>query len=130
MVRRQRQSLSFARDLRIRETRTEKLFWSHVRNRKLGGWKFRRQASIGPYIVDFLCAKAHLIIELDGDSHAFQPEYDVRRDAFIRKQGYTIIRIENHNIHESLHAILQDIMNVLGPSPVSSPFPGKERKRD
>ncbi len=71
----------------------EKLFWSEVRNRKLGGHKFKRQHLIGNYIVDFACLeKKVVVVELDGSFHAERVDYDVRRDAYLKQNGYDVLR--------------------------------------
>jgi very-short-patch-repair endonuclease len=81
-----------ARDLRNNTTVTERRLWSHLRNRQLDGWKFRRQVPIGVYFVDFLCTDARLVIELDGSSHdEVRFEYDRRRTAWLESQGYKVL---------------------------------------
>jgi len=92
------QKIDFARRLRRDQMDAEGLFWSQVRNRKLGGYKFKRQATIGPYIADFYCAEKKLVIELDGDQHADNVAYDVRRTDYFASQGITVIRYWNHEI--------------------------------
>lgn len=89
-------SIAKARLLRRRMTNAEKKFWAMVRNRRLGA-KFRRQVPVGPYIVDFLCLSANLVVELDGEQHhtAEGKEYDFHRDQFLREQGLTVLRFSN-----------------------------------
>ena len=72
----------FAQKLRKNQTRTEARLWARLRDRRLGGFKFRRQYPIGGYILDFYCPETHLAIELDGGGHAKdeQKEYDKKRD--------------------------------------------------
>lgn len=79
-------------------TGPEQRLWSLLRSRRLSGLKFRRQAPIGPFIVDFFCAGVKLIIELDGASHADRGEYDLKRQAFLVKAGYRVLRIDNDDI--------------------------------
>ena len=64
--------------------------WFAVRNRRLGGFKFRRQASVGPYVVDFLCIEAKIVLEIDGGQH--RPEIDAERTAWIESQGFRMSR--------------------------------------
>lgn len=71
----------------------EKWLWNVVRNRRLGGWKFRRQCPVGPYIADFICEEARVIVELDGSSHEDREDYDDSRCAFLETLGYCVIRI-------------------------------------
>ncbi len=98
----------------------EALLWSRLRNRQLGGLKFRRQHPIGSYIVDFYCAEARLVIELDGDSHTEQIEYDAKRTLWIGEQGHREIRFWNREVLQNLDGVLQMILQACGktsPSP-------------
>jgi very-short-patch-repair endonuclease len=70
-------------------TKPERILWNALRNRQLDGHHFRRQHPIGDFIVDFFCAEARLVIEVDGDSHAGQREYDARRTAWLLAQRIT-----------------------------------------
>ena len=79
-----------ARQLRKNASEAEKYFWSHVRNRRLNGLKFKRQVPIGIYIADFLCESAALIVEIDGGQHMQQTEYDEARTNYLHSQGYTV----------------------------------------
>ena len=71
----------------------EKKLWNLLKNRQCGGLKFRRQHPIGPYTVDFYCAEAGLVVELDGGSHARREGRDAARDAYMRALGLEILRI-------------------------------------
>jgi len=100
----------------------ENLFWSEVRNRKLGGHKFKRQVLIGAYIVDFVCIEKKLIVELDGKLHDGRVEYDRIRDRFLIERGYRVIRIKNDDIASAFAAMLTMIKHELDtPSPNLSP---------
>ena len=92
-------------------TDVERTLWFAVRDRRLGGFKFRRQATIGHYVVDFLCVEARLVVELDGGQHS--EEKDARRTAFIEAQGYRIIRFWNNEVIESLEVVLEVILAAL-----------------
>ncbi len=99
---------------------TEDLFWSCVRNRQLGGHKFRRQVLIPPFIVDFVCIEKRLIVELDGPMHAAQASYDQARDKYLREQGYDILRYRNEEFASHIASALNAIRHVLDtttPSP-------------
>ena len=74
--------------LRHEPTPAEVKLWRYLRADQLGGFSFRRQHAIGPFITDFCCIKAKLIIELDGGQHLEQEEYDRQRTAFLKSQGY------------------------------------------
>ncbi len=122
--RKQRKSLATnrarARQMRREPVSTEDLFWSCVRNRQLGGHKFRRQVLIGPFIVDFVCIEKELIVELDGPLHAARIGYDRARDEFLREQGFDILRYRNEelapNIASALNAI-RHLLDTTAPSP-------------
>jgi len=92
----------------------EVVLWSQIRGNKLGA-RFRRQVSIGRYIVDFYCAKKKLAIELDGDSHytSDAQEYDKIRDEYINACGIKVIRYTNHDIMNNLKGVLTDIQRQL-----------------
>jgi very-short-patch-repair endonuclease len=97
---------------------TEKLFWSMIRDRKLEGFKFKRQFLIDPYIVDYICLEKKLIVELDGDLHGERIGYDEARDAFLRGKGYRVLRFMNGEVSEDLGRVLETILQALkAPSP-------------
>lgn len=83
-----------AKNLRQNMSDSERKFWYRINNNQLGV-KFRRQYPIGPYFADFVCLEKRLVIELDGDQHANNIEYDNQRTDFIESQGFTVIRIAN-----------------------------------
>ncbi|SRR5579875_103922 len=87
----------FARSQRAAMTQAEKILWRELRNRRLDGLKFRRQAPIGPYVADFVCYEARLIIELDGPPHdnPIQRQRDARRDDWLRSQNFWVFRVSN-----------------------------------
>lgn len=102
-------SVKRARRLRRNETPAERRLRLQLQNRQFRGLKFRRQAPLGPFIVDFLCVGRKLIIELDGAFHAKTKEYDKRREEFLREHGFTILRYENKKVFQNCDAILADI---------------------
>jgi very-short-patch-repair endonuclease len=114
---------SFAKEQRSIPTRAEDLFWPQVRAGRFHGYKFKRQVPIAPYIVDFLCAEARVIVELDGLPHDApeQQAHDERRDAFLKSQGFRILRFSNDrmlgNGNLVLDTLRQAIEAELGPSP-------------
>ena len=87
-------------------TTAEIKFWYQVRDRRLEGWKFRRQVQIGPYIADFVCLEHNLIIELDGGQHAERTEPDVIRDACLAAQGFRVIRFWNADILTNMDGVI------------------------
>src|SRR5262245_32710769 len=87
--------LARAREMRKEVAPAEKILWVCLRNRQIGGFKFRRQYAIGRYIVDFYCAERKLGVELDGDSHSDRLEYDERRSEALARDGVQIVRYPN-----------------------------------
>jgi very-short-patch-repair endonuclease len=107
------------RQLRKRSTTAETIFWRHVRNKKLNGLKFRRQHSIGNYIVDFYCDSAKLVIEIDGEIHdtESQNKKDGIRDENLKNMGFTILRFKNEDIKQSIGSVKLKILEHISPSP-------------
>jgi very-short-patch-repair endonuclease len=91
-------TLQRARTLRAHQTDAEGRLRSELRGRRLDGWKWRRQAPIGPFIVDFYCPAANLVVELDGSQHLDQAEYDARRTRFLARRGLRVMRFDSENI--------------------------------
>ena len=91
---------TFRRQLRNALTPAEAKLWGYLKGRKLKGRKFRRQHSVGPFVLDFYCPSEHLAIELDGRPHfsAEAAEYDHERDIFLAVYGIRVLRFENHYI--------------------------------
>jgi len=102
------------RELRKRSTKTEEILWSKIRNNKLR-CKFKRQHSIGGYILDFYCSEHKLIIEIDGATHNTQEarEYDKIRDEYFSELGYRTIRFLNSEIQNKLEEVLIKIKDYL-----------------
>ena len=91
----------------------ERVMWKILRNRKLSGFKFRRQYIIEPYIVDFICLHKKLIIELDGFSHDYQVVYDRKRTAYLNKLGYRVIRFTNAKLLSHDCDVTSSILQAL-----------------
>ncbi len=106
-----RQISPHAARLRRDMTDVERKLWQAIRDRQLGGFKFRRQATIGPFVVDFLCAEKALIVELDGGQH--DEAVDAKRTAFLEAQGYRVIRFWNTEVMESFDGIREVILATL-----------------
>ncbi len=102
-------SREFARHLRKNMTDAERLLWHHLRHRQLDHGRFRRQAPIGPYIVDFVCFERKLIIELDGGQHALRTEEDEARTRWLNSQGFRVQRFWNNLVFEDRDAVLEAI---------------------
>ena len=102
-----------ARQLRKNSTDAEKRLWSHIRNRQLEGWKFRRQVPIGRYIADFVCLELKLIVELDGGQHAEQAEYNLHRTKFLQSKGYRVVRFWNNEALGNIEGVLETLTLAL-----------------
>ena len=107
--------LIFAKQLRQGQTDAERLLWQVLRGRNLKGFKFRRQHPVGGYILDFYCHAAHLAIELDGGGHNSDEQklYDEERTKVMNGAGIKVIRFWNHDVLNSLEAVLEDIYSHL-----------------
>lgn len=115
-----------ARQLRQDSTDAEKLLWSHLRNRRFSGWKFRRQYPVASYFADFACIEAKLIVELDGGQHALDREVarDAQRSAVLAGHGFVVLRFWNHDVLTQTESVLQAILNFLeGRDPHPGPLP-------
>jgi very-short-patch-repair endonuclease len=101
-----------ARHMRAHPTRPEKIMWQCVRRKQLGGFKFRRQHVMEPYIVDFYCAEKKLVVELDGTIHEAtqQAEVDRKRDRLLEEYDATIMRVENDEVLDDLEGVLERIL--------------------
>ena len=104
---------SKARSLRQQSTEAESALWNLLRNRQLTCYKFRRQAPIGKYIVDFLCFERKLTVELDGGQHHEQTIYDSERTEMLETRGYRVVRFWNSDVLEDADAVLQAILIAL-----------------
>ena len=102
-----------ARRLRREQTRAERALWQILRGRQLGGLKFRRQVPVGPYIADFYCAEARLVVEVDGGQHA-DNRRDARRDTWMAGQGLTVLRFWNPEILGNPDGVGQSILDASG----------------
>src|SRR5213593_3862587 len=89
------------RELRNDPTPAEAILWQHLRRRQILGKKFRRQYSIGRYIVDFFCVECDIAVELDGAPHfrELRAEYEAEHTAFLQGLGIELIRFENRTVH-------------------------------
>jgi len=125
-----------AKGLRQRQPRAEALLWAALR--ALGQSnpiKFRRQHPLHPYIVDFVCLKEKLVIEIDGYSHDVRQKEDAKREAFLNQSGYTVLHFSNEAVYEDATAIAQTIRAYLDDRknnrptipPCSSPLAGEAR---
>jgi very-short-patch-repair endonuclease len=119
--------VSKSRELRRDVSRAEKICWHLIRDRRIKGVKFRRQHPIGPYFADFACVSRKLVIEIDGEHHAFQAEADARRTAAMEREGWRVIRFWANEVVQNPEGIWTTIEIALNdrspvtPSPSLSP---------
>jgi very-short-patch-repair endonuclease len=108
-----------AREQRQILSDTERRLWYNLRDRRFLGYKFRRQVSIGPFIADFACKSARLIIETDGDRHGFDDQYerDVRRTLWLNKNGWRVLRFWNSELASDMNNVLERIFSALEDQP-------------
>ncbi len=107
--------IEIRRRLRRSNTPAEEKFWKYARKGQLNGLKFKRQHSIGRYVVDFYCASNRLIVELDGGIHDTpeQRKRDIDRDTNLKEMGFTILRFKNQEVFNSINLVIQKILNTV-----------------
>jgi very-short-patch-repair endonuclease len=119
-------ALDRARSLRRDMTEAEMKLWAFLR--EIDGFKFRRQAPIGLYIVDFVCHAAALIIEADGGQHDLESDREVPRTEFLEREGYRVLRFWNNEVLsnlEGVHTVISAALGEISPSPNPPPSRGK-----
>ena len=121
-----RLSITRARLMRREPTEAERRLWSKLRNYGLGV-RFVRQRPIGPYIADFACRAAKLVVELDGGQHG--TEYDKRRDAYLASTGYRVLRFWNPEVLANTEGVLETIRLALMEQGVNPSPAGRGRGR-
>ena len=118
-----------ARRLRHEATEAERRLWHHLRNRQLGGFKFKRQETIGPFIPDFVCIEARLVVEADGGQHS--GELDRQRTAYLERLGWSVVRFWTNDILQNTSGVLEHILAAClerkegKPSPCPLPHAGE-----
>ena len=115
--------IEFAKQMRREMTEPEKRLWYALRAKRFDGVKFRKQKVIGRYIADFSSREPMLVIEVDGDSHDWQHDYDAVRTSYLEGQGYKVIRFWNSDVMQNLEGVLNEIASHLRPPPL----PGASR---
>ncbi|HEX4635977.1 MAG TPA: endonuclease domain-containing protein [Rhizomicrobium sp.] len=124
-VRRKTHKRPLAKLLRANATDAERILWSILRGKQLADLRFRRQQPIGPYIADFFCPSAKLIVELDGSQHGADKiaAYDEERTRFLESKGYRVIRFWNIEVMKDRDSVAEAIFRAGSepdPSPKSS----------
>jgi very-short-patch-repair endonuclease len=118
-----------ARRLRREATDSERRLWYRLRNRQLGGFKFRQQETIGRCVADFACVESRLIVEADGGQHC--EEFDRERTAYLNSLGWQVLRFWNNDILQQTDAVLETILRACNerckgkPSPCPLPLAGE-----
>ncbi|MEK6546570.1 MAG: endonuclease domain-containing protein [Nitrospinota bacterium] len=107
----EKRNLNLKRKLRGEMTFAEKRLWLRLKGKQINGLKFRRQHGIGDYIVDFYCPEKRLVIEVDGDVHAYvkQIERDREREGYLKALGLQIVRYTNWDILTNLEEVVEDL---------------------
>jgi very-short-patch-repair endonuclease len=119
-----KQKRSFARSLRGNMTDAERKLWQRLRAHRFNNASFRRQLPIGPYVVDFACLQARLIVEVDGGQHGM--ESDAVRDAWLMRQTFRVLRFWNNDVHSNIDGVMQVIADALAQAiPPSLTLPRK-----
>lgn len=102
-----------ARNLRKNLTDAEQKLWQRLRKRQVFDYKFRRQAPLGHYIVDFVCHEAKLVVEIDGSQHKLEAQYDAKRSAWLKSEGFDVLRFWNNEVLCNIDGVVQKIaMNL------------------
>ncbi|MGE0356561.1 MAG: endonuclease domain-containing protein [Burkholderiales bacterium] len=109
--------LAFARGLRTRTTEAENRLWYFLRDRRFRGAKFRRQVPVGPYVVDFLCVSAALVVEVDGGQHSERVDRDEARSRFLEAKGFRVLRFWNDEVMGNIEGVMEVIAHGLTPDP-------------
>jgi very-short-patch-repair endonuclease len=105
------------RNLRKQQTEAERIFWNIVRDRKFNNLKFRRQFSVGQYILDFYCPEIGLAIEIDGGQHANDIEHDRMRTEFINRLGIKVVRFWNNDITKNSSGVYDELTRIVATPP-------------
>jgi len=113
-----RKLTQLARQNRNNPTPAEKKLWYEVLSRKrFEGYKFTRQKPLGGYIVDFYCSKLQLVIEIDGDSHSENAEYDEVRTNMLKQYGLKVLRYTNQDVMNNIEGVYRDLRQIINPLP-------------
>ena len=110
--------VKFAKQMRTDATPAEARLWSVLRAKNLDGWKFKRQVPLGPFIADFVCFDARLVIEADGGQHS-ECESDDMRDRWFVDNGFRVLRFWNNEVMDNIDGVVAVLRQALTPSPTS-----------
>jgi very-short-patch-repair endonuclease len=107
-------ALHRAREMRRDDMDAEACMWNALRARRLGGWKWKRQAAFGPFILDFLCRESGLLVEVDGSQHADRLTYDQRRTNYLQRSGLRVLRFWNSDVLTNREGVCDSILDACG----------------
>ena len=105
--------------LRKNPTDAERRLWTYLRHKQVDGFRFRRQAPIGSYVVDFVCFSARLVVEVDGGHHALRPERYAERTKWLENEGFRVIRFWNSDVLENTEGVAETVRRALRDVPPS-----------
>jgi very-short-patch-repair endonuclease len=115
---------ALAQSLRNHATDAERHFWRHLSRRQLRGYKFSRQMPIGPFVCDFLCRDAQLVVEIDGGQHDRNADRDASHTHYLEAEGFRVIRFWNNDVLENVEGVLTSILGALQAGPPPTPPAG------
>ena len=124
-TRRVQHKLGNARELRLNATESERKLWAILRKKKFAGVRFRRQQPLGPYIAEFFCSTADLIVELDGSRHGLDENvaYDEARTAWLAERSYRVLRFSNEEFLKHRDVVIDSISHVILETCIPLPEP-------
>jgi very-short-patch-repair endonuclease len=122
----ERRSLTHvAKRLRRDMTDAERVLWRELRAHRFEGFKFKRQEPLGPYVVDFICHAARLVVEIDGGQHADQGAADLERTHWLESQGFRVLRFWNNDVFANIEGVMRALEKELRAAvPPAPPLPG------
>ncbi|MBV8534462.1 MAG: endonuclease domain-containing protein [Alphaproteobacteria bacterium] len=122
-------SVAIARKLRSHPTDAESRLWARLRRNQIDGFRFRRQVPLGPYVADFVCFEARLVIEVDGGQHS-EMTTDATRTAWLEARRFQVMRFWNNDVLGNLDGVVQTIRDaLLAPPSLPSPARGEGEER-
>ena len=117
-------SIATARKLRRNPTDAESRLWTRLRRKQIDGHRFRRQVPLGPYVADFVCLEARLIIEVDGGQHDERAALDAQRTAWLEANRFRVLRFWNNDVMQNIDGAVEAIRAALR-SPPTLPSPAR-----
>ncbi len=94
-------------------TLSEVLLWEQIKGKQILNYKFRRQVTVGAYILDFFCKDLYLAIEIDGISHDYKMDYDAERNKWLKEQGIKVLHIHDTDVKKNMHMVIEYIVEEI-----------------